>query len=299
MSSQGTASVKLSVIIVNYNDWDTTASCIETLRDRIDLQASNFEIVVVDNSSISPETERFRRALGMKSTLVRNQRNEGFGHACNIGVRASMGSTLWFLNNDTQLGEGSVDVMVRLLDKEPHLGGISASLFYPSGAEQTVGQMFPGLLAPLSNRLSIGEAMRSRPEMMHAGRLLSALPFAPRSVKAYFRNLAPKRGSTSLSIYDWVTAASLFMRRDVFESVGGFDERIFLYFEDLDLCWRLSRRGYRFAVLPSLRVIHAVGASTKRNPRMARIRRRSEAYVYRRILSKGAYRLYSALIRPW
>lgn len=290
--------VLLSLIIVNYNQWDLTAACIEAVRARIDIEPEHYEMIVVDNASADRETGRFRSAAGHDVRVLRNTCNLGFGQACNLGAHASLGATFWFLNNDATLESGSVSAVLRALERDSTLGGISAALRYPSGESQTAGQAFPGLLTPLASRLAIGAAMREHPTIRLASRLVAAMPFAPRAVRAYFRNFTPRPGSSELTQYDWITAASLFMRRGVFDSVGGFDPEIFLYNEDLDLCWRLSRKGYRFAVFSGLNVVHAVGVSSKRNRRIERIRRRTEDIVYRRILPAWSYWLYSWLIRP-
>jgi N-acetylglucosaminyl-diphospho-decaprenol L-rhamnosyltransferase len=288
----------LSIILVNYQQWDMTAECIEALHRFVDFPRERYEIVIVDNASTMPATDRFRHAVRGNVVVTANERNLGFGHACNVGVRAARGDTLWLLNNDALPTAGSVSKVLQVLYHDPLLGGVSATLRYPSGEPQTAGQAFPGLLTAMANRLAVGQAMREHPCLLRVGRWLSRLPFSPGAVRAYFGNLTVGQASHELRYYDWVTAASLFMRRAVFESVGGFDPAIFLYNEDLDLCWRLSRRGYRFAVSPLLTVTHAAGGSSRRDGDIAMIRRRSEDFVYRRILSPWSYRLYARLIRP-
>lgn len=221
--------MRYSVIIVSYNTKKLLLQCIDSIYERC--QGADFEVIVVDNDSGDGSAEAVAQAFAGRVLIIANQANLGFGAANNIGSRAATGEYLIFLNSDTILQSD----LSRLLE--------------PFGSDQATGMTAPILELPDHSKQPYSFGMFSK------------------SVCSYVleRFISPKMppeiaGQRSV---DWVSGAAMAVPKKVFEQVGGFDERFFMYFEDMDLCRRVREAGHRIAVVSSLSVTHFVGQSTE------------------------------------
>jgi GT2 family glycosyltransferase len=169
---------------------------------------------VVDNHSQDDSVVGVRKNFPEVELIICEQ-NSGFSQANNLGARCSHGEYLLFLNNDTQVLEGSIKTLLDFLKTHPEAGLVGAKLLNPDGTSQRQG-----------------------------------------------RPLIPFLESTKPLSVGFLPAAAVMMKRELFEKLGGFDENYFFYNEDLDLCQRLRRAGYKIYYLPSSRVIHFGGSST-------------------------------------
>jgi len=179
------------------------------------------EVSVVDNNS-SDETVSLLRGTVIR--LISNDRNVGFGHACNIGAAASERPFVFFLNPDARLRPGALNRLVQFAQSQQQYAALNPRILGPDG-EQTQRRM---------------------------SRLLSP------EVNATLR--APLKKDTDVEM---LSGAALFCRRDDFEAIGGFDEKIFLYFEDDDLLVRFRKAGRRLGYVHDAIVEHIGGASSQ------------------------------------
>ena len=246
-------SQRLSAIVVNHNGCPLLADCLSKLRS---LPEPPFEVVVVDNASTDGSQEMVRRDFP-QVRLVALDDNLGFGVANNRGAAAARGELFLFLNSDAWLDDQALPRLVRSLEGSPDLALVAPQLRYPDGALQFTWAPTTGV---------VGEALQ-----MLRNRFESR-PWVHRPPPAPWR---PWLGS------GWLTAACWLMRRNAFESVGGFDERMFLYFEDVDLCLRLRRRGWRLRLVPEATAFHIKGGS-QLGFRGEMLYRRSQLYYYRK-----------------
>jgi N-acetylglucosaminyl-diphospho-decaprenol L-rhamnosyltransferase len=225
-----TVSPRLSVVIVNYRQWDQTARLVRQLQAAPAFRSGAAEVVVVDNHSPShPIARKLRRLPGV--SLRRWGRNFGFARAVNEGCRLSRSDWFLLLNPDIDLSEGFLDGVLALADEltatQPKAGVVGFHLRDSEGAQQLSSGPFPSLWSTMSRLL------------LKRGRRKYS---CPRSAQR-----AP---------VSWVTGCCVLLKKACLEDLGGLDEDFFLYYEDVDLCLRAQQRGWSVWHDPGLEVIH-------------------------------------------
>lgn len=223
-------SYEASIIIPVYNNWDLTRKCLKSIAENTDL--SKVQVIVVDNAS-SDATARGcpflgKQLFGDSFSYIRNETNRNFAGACNQGAQAARGEFLIFLNNDTEVQPGWYEPLISDFTAWPDIAATGPLLVYPQ--ETPLGRTVQhlGVFVTPSYRL---------------GHLYEGIPAAG--------PLARKR-----RFFQAITGACLALRKSLFQEVGGFDEGFINGFEDVDLCARLSHKGYRMTVNPDALVIH-------------------------------------------
>jgi GT2 family glycosyltransferase len=221
---------RLSVIVVNYHQWENTAALTRQLRACRPLRAGAAEVVIVDNHSPPhPLLARLRRWPGV--SLRRWGCNRGFARAVNEGCRLARGEWLLLLNPDMTVGDGFLDGVLALADRlgatEPGTGIVGFSLRNSDGSLQLSAGLFPTL-----------------------ARTLAGLAL-PRARRKYHPIAAGRRCQV-----EWVTGCCLLIRRDCLDSLGGLDEDFFLYYEDVDLCRRARAVGWSVWHEPGQAAVH-------------------------------------------
>lgn len=230
-----------SIIIVTYSSSSTIGSCLEPL-----IGMPNVEIIVVDNNSLDGSATMVEREFPTIKVLALTE-NLGFGRACNIGVAASSGSSLVLLNPDAVASPDALKTLVTFLKDHPQAGIVGARLIDPLGQPlQSMGDS-PSLLGLVLDKPIAWVAKRVGPR----GPLRMLIGWI--SVK--FR-LPSKPESVS-----WVSGAALCCRRSTWDDISGFDEKFFLYYEDVDLCLRSTQAGWEVWHVPAAVVQHQSGAS--------------------------------------
>jgi len=229
-----TLTPRLSVIIVNYHDWDETACLVRQLRASAALSRGDAEVIVVDNNSPRPARGSIalgslRRHPGM--TLRRWRRNRGFARAVNEGCRLARGDWVLLLNPDVTLAPGFLTQALRTaerrLGEDSALGVVGFRLLNPDGTRQPSTGPFPTLAGSMARLL------------------------LPRWLRKY-NLLSPEEAGP----VDWATGCCLLVRRACWERLGGFDRDFFLYYEDVDFCRRAGAAGWTVAFEPSVSVVH-------------------------------------------
>lgn len=244
----------VSVVIVNYNGGSVILECLNSLQNYI--KEITYEIIVVDNSSQDESPEKIDNYFP-NVTLLRQSRNFGFGTANNIGIAKSSGKFIWLLNSDIYLTSNVLPFLVNRLESDSKIGILGPRLVNRDGSFQL----------SVSKEISIlGEFQTLQ------------------QVKRY-RNLSTRPLLAQSYMYekpvDIIIGAAMFMRRDVFDQAGGFDENFFMYFEESDLCKRTRNLGYTILYTPQVELIHIGGYSvSKASGHMAQEYRRSQRYYY-------------------
>jgi GT2 family glycosyltransferase len=216
----------VSIIIPNRDQPELLRRCI----DSIDQSSyENYELLIVENESREPATHQLYAQLQKRPNvrIVPWQKPFNFAAANNHAVRSAAGEVLLFLNNDTEALHA--DWIERLVEHaiRPEVGAVGAKLFYPDGTLQHAG-VIVGLCGNAAH--------------MHH--------FYPGDDDGYFGRLS------FVQNYSAVTGACLICRRDVFETVGGFDEQFELSYNDVDFCLRLRERGFLIVWTPEARLRH-------------------------------------------
>ena len=229
----------MSAVIVSYNVVDLVLECIASLRtDGVE------QVVVVDNASADGSVETLRRREP-EVEVVALSRNLGYGTAANRGVARTTAPYVAVMNPDVVVEPGSTKALVDALDGDPGLAVVGPRVESPGGDLYPSVRTFPDLAD------AAGHAF------FHF--VWPANPFSRR-----YRMLDWDHAAAA--DVDWVAGNHFLVRRRAWDEVGGFDESFFMYMEDVDLCWRLRRAGWRTGYEPAARVTHAIGRSTDQTP---------------------------------
>ncbi len=229
-----------AVVVVNYESGDALLRCVEGWQAE-----GAAEVVVVDNGSTDGSVALLGHRPGV--SVLTPGGNLGYGAAANRGLAATTAPTVLVCNPDLEVAAGALDALADALGSDPGLALVGPLIRTPAGDRYPSARQFPSLVDA-------------------AGHALLGL-FAPdnRFTRAYQQSHLDAAGD-GLRIVDWVSGACFLVRRPPFEQVGGFDESYFMYAEDVDLCWRLTRAGWRIGYAPSATVTHLQGISTDRHP---------------------------------
>jgi GT2 family glycosyltransferase len=246
----------ISVIMVQYNNGQLTLDAIRSLRA---YHPEGVEIFVVDNAS-TDDSLALVKAAGGGVTIVENPVNTGFGAANNKAAGRARGDLLCFLNNDTLCQSPFLKTAEARFAEFPELGILGPRLVYADGTFQLSAGTLPGFWREVVEKAVYGlERRRVRPVV----RSLDMLFSRPRRV-------------------GWVTGAAFIIRRSLFEEIGRFDEEMFMYFEDKDLCAKAWDAGYVVEFDPSCTVVHLKGGSSpaESSPFLRSVYRASQVRYY-------------------
>ena len=250
--------IDLSIIVVNWNTCTLLAQCLQSLEDTI--RDAHFEVWVVDNGSSDESVAMIRRQFP-KTHLITNSENVGFVRANNQALAHCQGRYVLLLNSDTKVLPGSLDEAVRFMDAHPQAGLAGVRLLNPDETFQASYTPFPTLW---------GEFLI----LSRLGRLL---------IRPTFPSYGPHVEEGAQRIEGYVEGAYLLARREAMQQVGGMDERIYMYAEDTDWCYRFYQAGWEVWYLPQAPIIHYGGQSTKKRVgRMEAELYRSRVYFFRK-----------------
>jgi GT2 family glycosyltransferase len=229
----------VDVIVISYNTRDVLDACLEALG-----WAGAGRVIVVDNASVDGSQEMvLQRHPGV--ILVQNPCNVGYGAAANQGIEMAESACALLLNSDAIVAPGGIEALHMYLDFHPRVAIVGPRILHPDGRLQPSCNSFPTLFPTALAESSIGRLLRYIPWLREL--------YLPTSSHAHERRVP------------WVMGSALAIRRVAFEQVGGFDESYFMYFEEVDLCYRLARAGWEVHFAPVTSVKHVGGASTRRH----------------------------------
>jgi GT2 family glycosyltransferase len=215
----------LSIVVPVHGKWEYTQACLASIEAHP--PTVPFEVLVVDDASPDRTAELVVASPGVR--LVRTERNVGFVGACNLGASHARGAYLLFLNNDTEVRPGALDALVDAADSDDRIGLVGAMLVYPDGRLQESG----GIVWADGSGWNYG-----------------------RDHDAHAPEFAVRRD------VDYCSGAAILVRQELFEGVGGFDQRYApAYYEDTDLAFAIRATGHRSIVEPRAVVVHHEGVS--------------------------------------
>lgn len=247
----------LSICIVSWNVKELLRDCLASIRAaRPELR---YEVLVVDNGSRDGSTAMVKEEF-TEVAVIRNRINRGFAAACNQAIRDSRGRYLVLLNPDTRVREGALEEMVGFLDRHPDAGGGGPKLVNPDGTLQPSVRAFPNFKSSLQQFTILGDIGLFR-----------------RSRREYLKK---DFDYEQAAVIDQPMGAALFLRRGALEEVGLLDETFFLYFEEVDLCRRLSGAGWNLWYNPRAVIVHAGGRSTAQATAQAFFRLQESQFRY-------------------
>jgi GT2 family glycosyltransferase len=232
--------MSLSVIILNFNKSQLTINCLRSLYKQFqkEINENLIDIIIVDNASGRDEIKILKEGISQSRInnvkLLQNSNNAGFSKGCNLGAKNAKGDILLFLNNDTEINDNRLWEMASYMDKNESASIVGGKLINPNGTDQSsTGNYYTPFYALM---LLLG--------IQRTG-------------------LAAKNPNEIKQV-DWVKGACLMVKKDVFDNLSGFDENIFMYIEDMELCYRAVKMGYGVFFYPYVTIVHKDHGSSNR-----------------------------------
>ena len=228
----------VSVIIINYNTSKYTLDCIKSVIELTD-KALNFEIIVIDNNSETDDYLHLKNSFPKVNNayLHRSPINTGFGGGNMLGVQFANANYLLFLNNDAFLQNDCLSILFKYMQSNPNVG-VSTAQNYDEHNKHVIS--------------------------FDHDKGIRKLFFGRSFLEKTFSKTYPKRKKeyTKPVAVNFINGAFMFFRSDVFAKVGGFDTNIFLYFEEMDICYRMRKLNYKSVLVPEAKITHYQGVST-------------------------------------
>lgn len=235
----------VTVSIVNWNTRDELRECLQSVFDQDG--SVSFEVIVVDNGSSDGSVEMIRSEFADRVILISNSANLGFGAAHNMAIRRSTGRYVFCVNPDCLFLEADVlRGMVEYMDANPSIGMLGPRVLNPDGTLQFSARRFPPMIAGLFRHTILGKLFPKN-----------------RFVRNY---LMTDYSHDDIMDTDWLSGSALMARQETYEQIGTFDERFFMYCEDVDWCKRAHDGGWRVVYYPRVSVSHRIGAASDKNP---------------------------------
>jgi GT2 family glycosyltransferase len=277
----------LSIIIVNYNTKELLNKCLQALNKDIKTieKELHSEIIVVDNNSTDNSRELVRDKFP-KVKLVENNSNLGYAKANNIGIKKAKGKLLLLLNSDTQITKDSISILVKSMIYDKSLGVVGGKLLNFDGSTQQSAGYTPHLS-----------------KIFFWMTFLDDIFFLQQFLKPY--HITNQLFYNKLNYVDWVSGACFLVRKDIIRDVGQIDEKIFMYGEEVEWCYRIKRAGYKILYTPKAIIYHHKGASAEKNVENAGIVEEFNSLLYFFKMHKSYWQkivlkillIYGALLR--
>ena len=236
---------KLSIVIVSYNVKDYLMQCIRSIY-RSNLDKNLYEIIVVDNDSHDGSID-FLESKFNKILIHKNNSNLGFSKAVNIGLKLAQGEYICILNPDIIIEQNTFDTLLDFCEKENNVGAVGPKIINVDGTIQH------------SCKRSFPTPLNAIPRLLGLDRLF------PKS-KLFGQYNLTYVNTDKIQSVEVISGAFMLIRRDILEHIGGFDERFFMFGEDIDLCYRIKELGYNIYYNPNTEIIHYKGESVKNAP---------------------------------
>ncbi|MBA3723915.1 MAG: glycosyltransferase family 2 protein [Candidatus Levybacteria bacterium] len=261
----------LSIITLNYKKPELTLACMQSLNEQFskEFAADQIELLIVDNDSQDDSVKILRREIETKKyknmQVIANPTNAGFGAGCNTGAKASKGEFILFQNNDTLVKDAGPLKMALYMQEHPEIAILG-------------GQMrnFDGTLQASTGKFY---TLRYAALLLLGGQRFGLVDRSPERIEKV----------------DWVKGSLLMMRREVFTELAGFDEKIFMYTEDMELCYRAKLAGHAVYFYPDVQVLHKDQGSTNKTFAIVNIYK-NLLYFYKKHRSKAEYQLMRTML---
>ena len=233
--------VELSIIILTWNNQEVIKNCLDSIYSSAgDL---NFEIIVVDNNS-SDRTKEILKNSYPKVKLTTNVKNLGYAKGNNQGIEKSKGEFILLLNPDVKLIDDFLTKITKFLQEHPEAGALGPQLLNPDRSIQPSCREFPGYSAILW-------------ELSSLSHIFPGSKIFGRWRMRYFDH-------NSLAEVDQPMGSALLIRRKTLEEVGLFDTNFKMFFNDVDLCYRIKKAGWKIYFYPGAKAFHIKASSTQK-----------------------------------
>lgn len=264
----------VAAVVVNFNAGDHLASCVRSLVS----EPMVTEVIVVDNGSSDGSLgslAELQEGVGTDVKVIESGWNRGYGGGANLGVRATREALVLVCNPDVVIIPGAVSELAAFMSRDPEIAIVGPRLEEADGALYPSARRFPSFTDAVGHGLvglfTSDNRFSRRYKMLDSDRLIS-------------------------QEVDWVSGACFLARRQAYTSLGGFDESYFMYMEDVDLCWRAWRAGWKVAYEPAATAVHVQGISTARSPYLMTLAHHRSLLRYVSKTSSGPQRALVPLV---
>jgi len=230
----------LSICIVNWNVKDLLKACLGSIYTNT--KDISFEVIVVDNNS-SDESIRMIKSDFPQVKLIENKTNAGFTKANNLAIKIAQGRNIMLLNPDTEVIDNALNRMVRFLDSRRDCGALGCKLLNTDGSLQRSCRTFPTLEV-----------------MLYSALFLNSLFPKSRLFGKYFMTWWDFNETREV---DQPMGSALMIKKEILDKVGLFDENIFIWFDEVDLCYRIKKAGFKIFFTPEAQITHHLSQSFK------------------------------------
>ena len=245
----------ISIVIANWNTKKLIEGCINSIFNSTPAGKLSYEIIIIDNASTDGSRE-YLRSIKDKITLIENDTNVGYAKACNQGMKIAKGKYVLLLGSDTIMQAGTLKACADFIDAAPDAGAVSCKLLNPDGSVQNSLKKFPKLKNAFYTYLSFDKMNREY----------------------------------DMSDFDYdstceaqqAAATFLMIRKDLLDRISYFDESYRILYNDVDLCSRIWKAGYKIYFLHTVSIIHYGSHSTK-----------NADFTLRKIMYSDIYRYYT------
>ena len=242
----------LSILVVNWNTEILLKNCLESIyKDR---DSDDWEVIVVDNNSNDGSLGMLEREFP-QVIRVASDENTGFVQGNYLALEKATGELLLLLNADTEVEAGALGLLLGFMVDHPEAGAVGPKLLNQDGSLQLSCGISPSLATEFTNKM-----------LLH-----NLIPFFKLG----------GWGHADIREVGWVTGACLMMRREVVAQLGFLDPALYMFYEDLEWCLRIGRKGWKVFYCPTSRVLHLGGQSTRQNlAKMLVISQQSLFYLF-------------------
>lgn len=260
---------QVSVIIVNYNTKELTKNTIRSVINKT--KGVDYEIIVADNNSQDDSVEELKNTFQNKITIIESKQNFGFGKANNLAIKQAKGKYVFLLNSDTKLINNTIKIFYDYMEQNEQVGLCCGNLYDEQDVPQESCDMHLYRNTVLSYFL---------------WRLFGICKHI-----FYKKKVMDFNYSNKVKTVAWCLGADMFIRKNVLEKTGLFDENIFMYYEDMDLCFRIRKNGYLIKSLPQAKIIH-FGSKSSNGIKDIEEESMSYWYVMFKYFGKKTYFIY-------
>jgi GT2 family glycosyltransferase len=256
----------VSVVIVSYNTRVVTLACVRSVVELT--RGCSFEVILVDNDSKDGTVEAIRAAYP-QVTVIANEDNVGFARANNQGLEIATGGHLLLLNPDTEVNADTLSGALAHMERSPEVGLLGCRSFGADGKQQSTLFRYPRLTDVFVNVVVPNKLMR-KSRALGKSRYVGLDVDVPQDVEV-------------------VAGCFMFLRREVYDQVGGMDGDFFMYGEEVEWCWRMHCAGWVIRYVPDVSILHYGGVSTAQLPtEMNLSMARGHLLVLQKIRGRGA-----------
>lgn len=233
--------LNLSIIIPSFNTKELLYNCLKSIFSQT--KKIKLEVIVVDNASTDDSVEMIKKKFPQIKLII-NQKNLGYAKANNQAIKAAKGKYILFLNSDTLILNQAIEKSLNFMQKRKDVDILGCQLLNKDKSIQASGGFFPKLR-----------------QIFYMMFFIDDLPLINKLIKPYQQ--------TRLDFYqktrqlDWATGAFLLVKKEVIDKVSGFDERFFMYSEEVDFCFRAKKAGFKTWFYPQAKIIHLKGKSSE------------------------------------